>query len=303
VEEFLNAPDELSLLGFSTHIPYKDNKRYDESTLKFFSLVCPVAEKLDFPVTLHWANTDGILRLIGSGTFTPPLGYCTNPNANIQWMVRPGAIIYTSTSETPFLLKPVMSWYTFISHIQPLPAGSDVGYGHTKLLRDSIVAVLPVGWSDGYPYPLVKDANGTILANVYINGTYYPILTEPSMNMITIDITDSPDKDSVTLGSRVQLLGDEIPISLLGKWTPAGGSRITVYVGKARNDDIDWELDCWIESAPCKILPGPSNTPPDGYFHWWIVLVGCIGGFSLSLILMGIFKLVTLKKGDYEPLK
>ena len=46
-----------------------------------------------------------------------------------------------------------------------LPAGSNVGYGHTILNRNSTIAVLSVGYSDGYP-ATVRDSNNVVIAKV-----------------------------------------------------------------------------------------------------------------------------------------
>ncbi len=96
-------------------------------------------------------------------------------------------------------LKPVLTWKTVIAHIKDLPAGTPVSYGLTeKLTRDSKVAVLPIGYWDGY------DRKLSSVGNVLVNGKRCKIIGRICMNMCVIDITDAGD---VKLEDEVTLLG------------------------------------------------------------------------------------------------
>ena len=51
----------------------------------------------------------------------------------------------------PIQLKPVLAWKTRIAQIKKIPKGAYVGYGCTfRTTRESVLAVLPVGYYDGY---------------------------------------------------------------------------------------------------------------------------------------------------------
>ncbi|MCK5786413.1 MAG: alanine racemase [Candidatus Sabulitectum sp.] len=111
-------------------------------------------------------------------------------------------------------LKPVLSWKTRIVQIKEVPAGSYIGYGGThRTTRNSRIAVLPVGYADGY---------GRSLGNtgwVLVSGNRAPVLGRVCMNLCMVDITDVP---GTHLEDEVILLGrsgnEEITAELLGQW-------------------------------------------------------------------------------------
>lgn len=98
-------------------------------------------------------------------------------------------------------LEPVMTWKTKIIQIKTVPEGSYVGYNRTFCTqRPTTIAVLPIGYFDGYPRALSNKGQ------VLIHGKLAPVIGIVSMNLVTIDITDCPN---VTVGDEVVLLGKE----------------------------------------------------------------------------------------------
>lgn len=96
-------------------------------------------------------------------------------------------------------LIPVLSWKTRIVQIKSLPEGSYVGYGCTyRTTRRTKLAVLPVGYADGYDRSLGN------VAYVLVNGRRAPVRGRICMNMCMIDVTDIPD---VKVEQEVVLLG------------------------------------------------------------------------------------------------
>ncbi|MBN2325060.1 MAG: alanine racemase [Spirochaetes bacterium] len=96
-------------------------------------------------------------------------------------------------------LKPVLSWKTRIVQLKDLPAGSFVGYGCTyRVMRKTRLAVLPVGYADGY-----DRAFGNI-AYVLVRGRRAPVIGRVCMNHCMIDVTDIR---GVKLEDEVVLLG------------------------------------------------------------------------------------------------
>jgi len=96
-------------------------------------------------------------------------------------------------------LKPALTWKTIVAQIKNLPAGTPVGYGlseHTS--RDSKIAILPVGYYDGYDRKLGN------VGNVLIRGKRCKVLGRVCMNMIIVDVTDL---EKVELEDEVVLLG------------------------------------------------------------------------------------------------
>jgi alanine racemase len=104
-----------------------------------------------------------------------------------------------------FTLEPVMTWKTRVLQVKQVPAGSFVGYGRTFCTqRDTVLAVVPVGYWEGYARGLSN--RGQVL----VNGVVAPVVGRVSMNLTTIDVTDIPH---VTVGSVVTLLGDHPALS------------------------------------------------------------------------------------------
>jgi alanine racemase len=108
-------------------------------------------------------------------------------------------------------LQPALIWKTKIAQIKELEADTPISYGLTeKLLRPSRVAILPVGYWDGY------DRRLSSVGNVIISGKRCKVLGRACMNMIVVDITDAPDvkveDEAVLLGKqgKEEITADEI---------------------------------------------------------------------------------------------
>lgn len=99
----------------------------------------------------------------------------------------------------PVSLKPVLSWKTKIVQIKEVPEGAFIGYGCTyKTTRPTRLAVLPVGYYDGYDRHLSNSSY------VLVKGKRAPLRGRVAMNFITVDITDIP---GVKLEDEVVLIG------------------------------------------------------------------------------------------------
>jgi alanine racemase len=97
------------------------------------------------------------------------------------------------------VLSPVLSWKTRIAQIKRVRAGERIGYGGTyQTTRNSRIAVLPIGYADGYDRGLSNQAY------VLINGKRAPIRGRICMNLFMVDITDIPE---ARLEDEVVLLG------------------------------------------------------------------------------------------------
>ena len=109
-------------------------------------------------------------------------------------MVRPGIALYGyyPAPEMEGLdgpgLRPVMTVKSRIAAVRELPAGTCVSYGRTAVLkRDSKLAVVPIGYGDGYPRSL---SNRMVME---IHGVPCPIVGRVCMDMCMVDVTDLPD--------------------------------------------------------------------------------------------------------------
>jgi alanine racemase len=96
-------------------------------------------------------------------------------------------------------LTPVLTWKTRVVQIKKVSAGDYVGYGLTyQAGRAMRVAVLPVGYYDGYDRQLSNSAR------VLVREHYAPVIGRIAMNMMMIDVTDieAENDDEVVLIGR-----------------------------------------------------------------------------------------------------
>ena len=103
--------------------------------------------------------------------------------------------------ELPLDLQPVLQWKTRIAQIKSLPAGTPVGYGMTEILsKRSRIAVLPVGYFDGY------DRRLSSKGEVIVSGYRCRVIGRVCMNMMMIDVSAVPNPE---VGQEIVLLGRE----------------------------------------------------------------------------------------------
>jgi len=116
-------------------------------------------------------------------------------------MVRPGRVIYGEVGPDYPQFSTFMSFKTRVTAVNAYPKGAGVGYDHTRTLeRDSLLANIPVGYSDGYRRILSNKAS------VLINGKRAPMVGTISMNTFMVDVTDIP---GVKAGDEVVLFGKQ----------------------------------------------------------------------------------------------
>ncbi len=95
----------------------------------------------------------------------------------------------------------IITWKTDIMDIKIVPKGDFIGYGTTfQALRDMKIAVLPLGYSNGYPRDLSN--RGQVL----IRGKRAPIVGLINMNLFMVDVTHIKE---VGIGDEVVLLGKQ----------------------------------------------------------------------------------------------
>jgi len=130
---------------------------------------------------------------------TVPLLHCAASAATICFpcthldMVRPGIALYGHYPDESLSglvdegLRPVMSVKSRVAAVRPLPKGTCVSYGRTAVLeRDSVLAVLPIGYGDGLPRSLSN--------RMYflLHGVPCPIVGRVCMDMCMVDVTHLP---------------------------------------------------------------------------------------------------------------
>ncbi len=237
--EMLSACKHLSLEGASTH---------------FAS-----AEVLDAEDTRRQMECfeEGLAILRNYG-LRPPLIHMGNSAAmsarpeTWKTMVRPGIALYGYSlaftragqpAAVPALpLQPVLSWKTRVLTVKEVAAGQAVGYMGTFVTKtQSRIAVLPVGYADGYPRLLSNRAR------VILGGEYAPVVGRVSMDLTILDVSHIR---GVAVGDEVILIGKDV-------------GRV---VGEGSGKSVDAvELARWCESVPYEILCGLSQRVPRVY--------------------------------------
>lgn len=96
-------------------------------------------------------------------------------------------------------LRPVLSWRVPVQAVKDVPTGQPASYGCTWIApRPSRLAVLPVGYFDGFP----RRAGNR--AQVLVGGRRCPLVGRVMMNHLLVDVTEVP---SVQHGDLATLIG------------------------------------------------------------------------------------------------
>jgi len=166
-----------------------------------------------------------------AGYYNLPFSHCANSGAVASHpdsyaapfnLVRPGIALYGHYDGLDLI--PVMRLFTRIFQIHSVKPGDSVGYGQTwQALRDSKIAVLGIGYADGYRRALSN------IGEVYINGCNAPIVGRVCMDLTMIDVTDVPN---VEVGDIVEMFGENIKLESLAQKAGTITYELLTNVGK-----------------------------------------------------------------------
>jgi alanine racemase len=215
----------LQVEGMMTHLADADGKdsTFTERQLGAFRNMVEQIRQRGFTIPLvHAANSAAIVRF---------------PGAHFS-LVRPGIMLYgyhtLPATVPPPDLKPVLSLHTTIVQLRNIPQGGTVSYNGTFVAtRPTRIAVLPIGYADGYSRQLSH--RGSVL----IRGRRAPIIGLVCMDMIMVDVTDITQ---LQVGETVTLIGQQ------------GGESIWAD-----------EVAGWIDTIPYEILCGIGSRVPRLY--------------------------------------
>lgn len=176
----------LRIVGMMTHFPTEERddilqgvEAFKAQTAWLFANTALRRED----VILHAANSFAVQHI---------------PESHLD-MVRPGGMLYGygGTPKPPFVH--VASFKSRVASVQAYPAGDTVSYDRTYTLkRDSLLANIPVGYSDGYRRAYSN--KGAML----IRGQRAPVVGNVTMNTTMVDVTDIP---GVQAGDEVVMFG------------------------------------------------------------------------------------------------
>ena len=101
----------------------------------------------------------------------------------------------------------MIKWQTTVSQVKQVEAGEGIGYnGRGKLNSKGEIAVIPVGYADGFRRSLGNGVGG-----VFIHESYCPIVGNVCMDMIMVDVSGL----NVKKGDNVEIIGPHQTIEAL----------------------------------------------------------------------------------------
>ena len=124
-------------------------------------------------------------------------------------MVRPGIGLYggnPQVADKPNPFKVAAQMTGTILQILRVDSGGSVGYGATfRIGRKSVLATVALGYADGLMRALGNRGTGAIA------GHRAPIAGRVSMDLVTLDVTDVPER-FLKAGAAVEFFGDTISL-------------------------------------------------------------------------------------------
>ena len=190
----------LEMTGVLSHFATSDSPDFDYAEYQFNNFKAVINKVKGNSLLKHMANSAAIFL---------------NKNFHFD-AVRPGISLYGINpfdGKRNLSLKPVMTLKTKILSIKQLKKGESVSYGRTyKTTRNTKMAVIPIGYGDGYHRLLSNKGE------VIIKGNKLPIIGIICMDLLMVDITDVKGANS---SDEVILIGksgnNEISAATLAK--------------------------------------------------------------------------------------
>ncbi|MEO8505259.1 MAG: alanine racemase [Acidobacteriota bacterium] len=201
----------LELAGLLSHLADADlleSSHNAEQTQRFDEVLALLTPAERERIDLHLANSAGSLH----------------HEETRHTLVRLGLALYgLDPAGNTFGLRPVMSVRARIVHLREVPEGTPLGYGGRRITScRSRIAVVPIGYADGYSWRLSNKAE------VLVGGARLPVAGAVSMDMTLVDVTGT----GAALGDEVVLMGEQGKESI-------GAAELALIAGT-----IPYELLC-----------------------------------------------------------
>jgi Alr-MurF fusion protein len=179
-----------------SHLAASDAAAHDDFTQQQAALFLDCAQQvqtaLGYPILQHIANTSAIHR---------------HPALQLD-MVRLGIGLYGCDGYPAMQqqLKNVTTLTTTVAQLKKVKAGQSIGYNRKGVLPyDATIAVVRIGYADGYPR-LLSNGEGAML----VQGQLAKTVGNVCMDMTMLDVTHIPQ---VQEGDDVVVFGEGLPVS------------------------------------------------------------------------------------------
>ncbi|MBN1202381.1 MAG: alanine racemase [Anaerolineae bacterium] len=204
----------ITIEGVFSHLAVAElpDKAYTWQQFHTFERVLEQLDTAGYRVPVrHIANSAGALDL-------PPMHLDA---------VRVGVALYglrpSDEVEPSVPLKPALALKSHVVRVSTLPAGSSISYGRTYITpREMAVALVPVGYGDGY-HRLISN-RGAVL----INGRRAPLIGRVCMDQFVVDVSAA---GRVAVGDEVVLIGNQgeasIPAEEVARWADTINYEVT----------------------------------------------------------------------------
>ena len=190
----LHSTRAVKVRSVFSHLAGSDEAQFDAFTLQQISYFTGCAEalqsQLDYPIMRHICNSAGIERF-----------------ADYQFdMCRLGIGMY-GISFAGNSLRNVCSLQTTILSVKTVKAGETIGYGrHTTLSEDRLIAVIPIGYADGFDRRF-SNYGGEVI----VRGQRCPVVGNVCMDQAMVDVTGT----DAQIGDIVEVFGERLPLQEL----------------------------------------------------------------------------------------
>lgn len=205
------------------------------------------ADELDSTVTVTQQDQFlMMLQMVRDAGLQPREIHLNNSAGLSAWdcpectLSRPGIMLYGGLPGADFSpklnLQPVMNLRSCVAQLRKLPEGSGISYGHCYHAHsDMLVAVLPIGYADGYNRLFSNCGQGVL------HGQKIPVIGRVCMDWTLVDVSHI---SGVKVGDCITLLGSADGLSITGdEWAEQLGT-------------ISYEVFCRIGTrVPRRYLP------------------------------------------------
>ena len=190
----LGSQHSVRVRSVFSHLAAADEDQWETFTLeqinRFNKCANRLRDALPYPVIKHILNTPGIER------FTE----------HQYDMCRLGIGMY-GFSFNGMVLKNVCSLKTTLLSVKTVSSGESIGYGrHTFLSEDRRIAVIPIGYADGFDR---RFGNGG--GEVLVRGKRCKVVGNVCMDLAMIDVTGTDAQP----GDEALIFGDKLPVQEL----------------------------------------------------------------------------------------